>query len=274
MRFGLIVDSACDLPWQFLEKYKIRILPISVRIDGELIEDRRDPQQTSLFYRSGLLAKGHDVESVPYTVEQIRALFLEQVVVDYDFALVQTITQTRSPIYAHASQAMQRIMAEYRQYREAAGVAGSFSMRVLDTRNLFAGQGVIAAETLRLVESEVPRSELRSRIEALTRRTYGFAVVPDVYYVRERAQERRQQRRPGQRPAGQSAGHRPHTLRPRWGDLCRRQGAWLRDSGPALVRLCRAAHPSGPEPRPNGAAHPLHPVVPEHDRNRQAPGQR
>lgn len=190
MRFGLTVDSACDLPWSFVEENNIFILPISVNINGQLIEDVRDPEQTLNFYRSGLLTRGHDVESIPYSTEQIRALFLDQVVVNYDFAFIQTITKSRSPIYEHSYQAMQRILGEYRQRREAAGVSGPFSMRVVDTRTLFSGQGVIAAETMRMIKAEVPRNELRTRVEALTKQTYGYAVVPDVYYVRERARKK------------------------------------------------------------------------------------
>lgn len=190
MRIGLTVDSGCDLPWQFLEENNIFILPISVNINGQLIQDTRDPQQTLSFYRSGVLSKGHDVESIPYSTEQIRSLFLEQVVVNYDFAFIQTITKARSPIYENAHQAMHRILGEYRQRREAAGVSGPFSMRVVDTRTLFTGQGVIAAETMRMIKAEVPRNELRTRVEALTRQTYGYAVVPDVYYVRERGRKK------------------------------------------------------------------------------------
>lgn len=190
MRFGLTVDSACDLPWWFLEENNIFILPISVNVNGQLIEDNRDPQQTLSFYRSGLLSKGHDVESIPYSTEQIRMLFLDQVVVNYDFAFIQTITKSRSPIYENAYQAMHRILGDYRQRRETAGVSGPFSMRVVDTRTLFTGQGVIAAETMRMIKAQTPRNELRARVEALTKNTYGYAVVPDVYYVRERGRKK------------------------------------------------------------------------------------
>jgi DegV family protein with EDD domain len=190
MRLGLTVDSACDLPWSFLEQNNVFVLPISVRINGELVEDTRDPQQTLNFYRSGVLSKGHDVESVPYSTEQIRRLFLDKIVIDYDFAFIQTITKTRSPIYEHAYQAMHRILGEYRERRQGAGVSGPFSMRVVDSRTLFAGQGVIAAETMRLIKENVPRNELRTRVEVLTTQAYGYAVVPHLYYVRERGRKK------------------------------------------------------------------------------------
>lgn len=190
MRIGLTVDSACDLPWSFMEQNNIFVLPISVRIDGQLVEDTRDPERTLAFFRSGVLSKGHDAESVPYTVEQIKSLFLDKVVVDYDFAFIQTVMRTRSPIYENAYQAMHLILGEYRDRRRAAGVDGPFSMRVVDTRTLFAGQALVAAETVRMINSNVPKNELRQRVENLTGSTYAYAVVPDVYYLRERARKK------------------------------------------------------------------------------------
>lgn len=190
MRYGLSVDLTCDLPWDFIKKNNIFVLPISIRINGRLYEDTRDPKRTLEFYRSGVLNKNHDAESIPYTTEQIKALFLDQVIINYDFAFIQTVTRTRSPIYENAYAAMHEILGEYRERRREAGIDSPFAMRVIDTRTLFAGQGVIAAETIRIINEGVERGELRKRVEALTRNTYGYAVAPDVYYIRERARKK------------------------------------------------------------------------------------
>ena len=41
MRIGLVVDSACDLPLQYLEQHEVSVLPITVRIGDETRSDRR-----------------------------------------------------------------------------------------------------------------------------------------------------------------------------------------------------------------------------------------
>src|SRR3546814_3326116 len=46
MRIGLVVDSACDLPKDFIERHSIEILPIAVRIDGTTQVDYRDQAAT------------------------------------------------------------------------------------------------------------------------------------------------------------------------------------------------------------------------------------
>jgi fatty acid-binding protein DegV len=76
MRIGLVVDSACDLPREFLDKHNVVVLPIAVRIDQTTFSDERDPEATLRFYRQSLGERGHAAETLPYTVEQIRELFL------------------------------------------------------------------------------------------------------------------------------------------------------------------------------------------------------
>src|SRR3546814_16772160 len=52
MRIGLVVDSACDLPKDFIERHDIEILPIAVRIDGTTEVDYRDQAATLAFLDS------------------------------------------------------------------------------------------------------------------------------------------------------------------------------------------------------------------------------
>lgn len=190
MRIGLVVDSGCDLPKPFIDENKILVLPISVRIGDELFVDNRDPDRTREFYQRQLIDKSHDAETVPFTVEQIRDLFLEQVVVDFDYALVQTIAQSRSPIYRNAVDASHAILRAYKPIRKAAGVAGPFAVRVIDSQTLFAGQAALAAETMRLINDGVKVGEIRARVEQLATKAQGYGTFPDLYYVRERGRKK------------------------------------------------------------------------------------
>ena len=133
MRFGVVVDSACDLPVDFFVRHRIVVLPISVHIDDDVLIDNRDPEVAQRFLSEGLGARGHAAETVPLSVEQIRELFLGRLVIDYDCVFCLTITSTRSPIHANASQASFSILKDYRPVRRQAGVDGPFLMRVIDT---------------------------------------------------------------------------------------------------------------------------------------------
>jgi DegV family protein with EDD domain len=190
MRIGIVVDSACDLPFAYLQEHAITVLPITVRIDDEEMIDDRDPAVGERFLAGHLGERGHAAETEPYSVEQIRDLFLGRLVLDYDCVFCLTITSTRSPIHARASQASFSILKDYRPIRRDANVPGPFLMRVIDTGNLFAAQGVSAVEAVRLRARGESPGRIREQLESLARNTYGYMLPRDLYYLRARAQKK------------------------------------------------------------------------------------
>src|SRR5690606_28310467 len=130
MRIGLVVDSACDLPKDFIEQHGIEILPITVRIDETTLVDYRDEPATLAFLEAHIAERGASAETFPFTVEQIRDLFLQKLVIDYDHVFCMTITRTRSPIFENAQKASFAILGEYRPVRAAAGNNTPFALRV------------------------------------------------------------------------------------------------------------------------------------------------
>ncbi len=190
MRIGLVVDSACDLPKSFIDEHKIIILPVTIRIENEDFIDRRDPQETINFYRSHIGEKGHNAESAPFSVEQIQELFLDRVVIEFDYAICQTVTRLRSPIFENATKASFAILRGYKEVRKQHSVEGPFALRVINSKTLFCGQGVLAAETIRMINEGVNVNEIRSRIEKLSEDVYSYLVPRDLYYIRARAQKK------------------------------------------------------------------------------------
>lgn len=189
MRVGLVVDSACDLPPQVLEDHKILVLPIDIRVGKQTFVDRRDLDETLAFYRDHLSNQG-DGESIPYSVTQIKDLFLERLVVDYDFVFCLAIASSRSPIFEHAQRASFSILSEYKPIRERAGVTGPFSLRVIDTQNLFVGEGVVTLEAARLIADGASPQAIRERLEALIPQVYAYMLPNDLYHLRARASKK------------------------------------------------------------------------------------
>lgn len=113
MRVGLIVDSACDLPYEFSRKHDLFVLPVTAVIDGQTYIDKHDPVRTQEFYQSGLLQKGHQAETRAFTAEQIHDLFMEKIVTQFDVAICETVTKTRSLIFQNATEAMNSVLANY-----------------------------------------------------------------------------------------------------------------------------------------------------------------
>ena len=187
MRIGLVVDSACDLPLEYLEQNDVTVLPITVRIGEAVLADQRNEQATLEFLHAHVAERGHEAETMPYSVQQIQDLFLSRMVIDYDYVFCMTITKTRSPIYDNAQQASFAILNEYKAVRSAAGNQTPFALRVIDTQNLFAAQGITAVEAIRLRAAGEGAPKIRARLENLALHTQGYMVPPDLYYLRNRA---------------------------------------------------------------------------------------
>ncbi|HVI57784.1 MAG TPA: DegV family protein [Luteimonas sp.] len=187
MRIGLVVDSACDLPKDFIQRHGIEILPITVRIGDATQVDYRDQAATLAYLDAHIAERGASAETIPFTVEQIRDLFLQKLVIDYDYVFCMTITRTRSPIFDNAQQASYAILNEYRAIRAAAGNNTPFALRVVDTQNLFSAQAILPIEAVRLRDAGEEPGRIRTRLEQLASSTYGYLVPRDLYYIRNRA---------------------------------------------------------------------------------------
>ena len=187
MRIGLVVDSACDLPLAYLQRHEITVLPITVRIGDAVLADHRDEQATLQFLDTQIAEHGAEAETMPFTVQQIQDLFLQKLVIDYDYVFCMTITSSRSPIHDNAMQASFAILNDYRPVRAAAGHDTPFALRVVDTQNLFAAQGITAVEAVRLRAAGEGAPKIRARLEHLALHTQGYLVPRDLYYLRNRA---------------------------------------------------------------------------------------
>ncbi|MEQ1439220.1 DegV family protein [Fontimonas sp. SYSU GA230001] len=187
MRIGVVADASCDLPPEFFREHGIHILPITIRLGDEQLVDTRDPEQTLRFYAEQLAAKGYDAETQPLSADQIRELFLDRLVLDYDYVFCITITATRSPIFENATKASFAILSDYKATRSGAGVGGPFALRVVDSRNMFSGTGVLVAEAAKLARAGAPPNDIRRRLDELREHICGYMVPGDLYYIRNRA---------------------------------------------------------------------------------------
>ncbi len=190
MRIGLVVDSACDLPLEYLQGNDITVLPITVRIGDAVLADHRDEEATLHFLHTQIAERGAEAETMPFTVDQIHDLFINRLVIDYDYVFCMTITKTRSPIFDNAMQASFSILNDYKAVRAAAGNSTPFALRVIDTQNLFSAQGITAVEAVRLRDAGEGAPKIRARLENLALHTHGYLIPRDLYYIRARARKK------------------------------------------------------------------------------------
>ena len=190
MRIGIVVDSACDVPSGFIADEAITVLPVTVQIGNAVLADMRNEDATLNFLTGDTAAQAYNAETTPYTVQQVHDLFLSKLVLDYDYVFCICTTRTRSGIYDNAQQASFTILNDYKPVRAAAGNNMPFSLRVIDSQNVFAAVGVLAIEAARLrAAGEVP-PKIRARLEAVAQNLQGYMVPPDLNYLRARIRKR------------------------------------------------------------------------------------
>ena len=95
-----------------------------------------------------------------------------------------------SRIHDNARHAGYEVLNEYRQPRSAAGHPTPFALQVLDSQQVFAGQGVLPVEAVRLRDANATPAEIRSRLEFLAGRSYSYMVPRDLGYLRARTRHR------------------------------------------------------------------------------------
>ena len=190
MRIGLAIDAACDVSQAFLQQKHIAVMPITVKIDSDTFKDDREPAERQRFIDRLLGNRSHSAETEPCSVEDVQKLFLEKLVLEQDCVFCLTITATRTPIFEHVNKASFAILKNYRQVREQAAVPGPFMMRVIDTRNLFAGAAPAIYEASRMIAANAAPPDIRARLLHIADHSYGYVLPRDLYYIRARAKKK------------------------------------------------------------------------------------
>lgn len=187
MRIGVIADASCDLPEAFLHDHDIGILPVTIALGVENFEDRRDAAQTQRFYAEQLASRSLDARTHAYGIEQTRALLRERYLPNCDYAFCITLSATRGKTFENTAKAAFAILAD-----EQSGDHPSrpFSLRVIDSRSMFSGTGVLVAEAATMARAGIAPFDMRRRVEALRDRVCVYMVPGDLYYLRARAQHK------------------------------------------------------------------------------------
>jgi len=186
MRIGVVADASVILPQRFLEENGVTILPIAVRGDAGEFVDRCIEEETLQYIRANSETISA-AETAPLTSQQIETIFLERLVIDYDFVICITVMSGRSSIFDNANQASMTILSRYKQVRADAGVAGPFALRVIDSRSMFTSHGVLVAEAVRMAREGAAPNAIRNRIEELIPGSYGYLLPNSLYHIRARA---------------------------------------------------------------------------------------
>ncbi len=185
-RIGVVVDATCDLPPEVLHRMGLRVLPIELLLGDSKRRDERDPAATLAFYGRELQQKGSQAEARSLSAGDIRQWFNAHLRDDFDYVFCLTLMQTRGTMFENASKASFAILNDINALRKGSG-AIPFALRVVDSKTLAAGLGVLAAEAADLAAAGHSPNDIRRRLDELRDHICAYFVPGDLYYLRTRA---------------------------------------------------------------------------------------
>lgn len=189
-RIGIVVDAACDLPQAFFESPDVTVIPVTIRVGNMVYVDQHHSDSTMRYLREQHGGRGVHATSHPMDVNEMTSLFMERYALDYDSVYCLTITAMRSPIHDTAMQASTQVLNAARAARQAADIHRPLQFRVIDTKNLFAAQGIPALALRDLIDQGMQAKDIREELFKVIDATYGYLVVDDLKYMRARARLR------------------------------------------------------------------------------------
>ena len=179
----LITDSTCSLPPSLLNKYHVKQTPLSISINDRKFKDPCNEKKTLALFESGRLSKKYDVSTEPPSPEAFEKMILKAVQQGNDMIVVQTVNRTQGETYNNANIAVTSVKKKLENKCKA-------TIRVMDSRTVFAGQALMATETLRLVSSGKDSSEVKRYMDNLSEYIHTFILPKEPLLAFERARKR------------------------------------------------------------------------------------
>lgn len=164
MRVKIISDSTCDLSPELIQKHNIGILPLIVMKDGQEFSDGVTITPADIF--SHVASGGSLCSTAARGVAAYQEMFA-QYAGDYDGVLHVNIGSEFSSCHQNAC-----IAAE-----------DFDNVRVVDSKNLSTGQGLVVLKACELAQTARDMDELKAQLDAYTSRVEASFVLDRLEYM-------------------------------------------------------------------------------------------
>lgn len=184
----IITDSACELPASVENSKSVKLLPINLILGDETVEDSFESKDVLAMLARGEVTTKKYANSDPATKEQMIDFLKSEILPNYDYAIVQTVSSKHSNQYDLWQEVKSSFGPSFRQYRSPE--RRNFSLTVIDSGAAYSGQGLVALETIRLARKAKTKREFISQMREFTEYVQSYSAPPDVQYLRQRAVQR------------------------------------------------------------------------------------
>lgn len=162
----VIIDSTCDLSQEYIEKYDIKMIPLTITIDGIEYKDKVDIDHT--YVQEKIDANADIKTSLPYS-QDIYDMFREYASIGQDFIFI-SFSSDMSGTYNHARNILQDVQEEYPDVK----------MGIVDSRAGALATGLIAINTAKMAQKEESFEEVLEYSKYLTQHIKLYFMVNDL----------------------------------------------------------------------------------------------
>ena len=166
MGVKIITDSICDVPKEYVERYDIRVMPLTVHFGDESFKDGID------LTLEEFLAKLEKSEVLP-TTSQVPP-------VDFFEAFREEIALGNKVISIHGSS---QLSGTYNSAIMAKKQIGGGDIHVIDSTGITLGAGMLVIKAARLAEEGLGAEEIVKEIEASKQKLKHMIIVDTLKYL-------------------------------------------------------------------------------------------
>ena len=164
MKIKILSDSTCDLPAQLLEKYNISLVPLTVVKDGQEYKDGITITPANIFEH--VAAGGELCSTSAANIGEYTDIF-EKYAGEYDAVIHINLGSGFSTCYQSACLAAEEFD----------------NVRVIDSKNLTAGQGFVVLKACELAETMDDLDAIVEELNAFTEKVEVSFVVDKLDYL-------------------------------------------------------------------------------------------
>ena len=164
MKIKILSDSTCDLSVELLEKYNITLVPLTVIKNGEAFSDGVNITPADIFAH---VAAGGDLCSTTAMNVGEYCEWFSKYASDYDGIIHINIGSGFSSSYQNACLAAEEFE----------------NVRVVDSKNLSTGQGLVVLKACELAKECESLDELHEKVQAFTSRVEASFLLDQLGYM-------------------------------------------------------------------------------------------
>jgi fatty acid-binding protein DegV len=175
-RSVVAVDAACDLPTDYMHNNAIVVLPMRVLGPTHDALDQRNAKETERFMNGPLTQQGDQFSVRAMGTRETQNFLLSNIEANRDNVFQLTSSAASTPVFSTCAHAATSLMALHKKARATTGYRTKFRMWVMDTRTMFAGEGVVAYAAISQINAGANSARLVDHLQSVRRATHTIVM--------------------------------------------------------------------------------------------------